>query len=495
MSKIKTLASGIGWGTISTIAVTGFQLVFMAVMARLLNPTDFGLVAIANVSLRFFSYFAQLGTAPALIQKPTLEDGDIAAALTVSLGISCLFAALALVTAPLFEQFFAMPSLAEVIKILAINFIIGGFSVVSYGLLRRKAAFKALAIIEVVSYVIGYGLVGLAAAKQGYGVWALVAAFMTQNLLNAMLSYLVIRHSLRLSHTPAQRRHFLNYGGRYSVIGFLEFLTSNLDAMVIGKIFGTGPAGLYNRALLIANLPVQHPANILTKALFPVMSAVGDQHDKQAMGLQLSILLVGSYAFAVSLGVYVVAEDVVLALLGNKWLEAVPILKVLVWSVGPQFISHAAGVTLDSLGLLAAKLKIQFCMLLLLLALMAPALNSGQATDIATAVVIMEWLRVSAIMTKLMHFLRITIKDMLMIVICIGLVTASSCSIIYLLNRLLTDMPTMSLLLRLVAEIAGGGLGLMIGFFISRYLAIKLQAIRFLIEQGPIFGKFFPKLV
>lgn len=495
MSKVKKLASGVGWGTFSVIAMTGFQLVFMAVMARLLDPANFGLVAIANVSLKFFNYFAQLGTAPALIQKPELDDGDIGAALTVSLGVSCFFAALALVTAPLFEIFFEMAGLADVIKVLAINFIIGGFSVVSVGLLRRNTAFRALAIIDVASYVVGYGVVGLATAYQGMEVWALVAAFMTQNLLAAVLSYAAIRHTLRLKHTPAQRRHFFSYGGRYSLIGFLEFLTANLDAMVIGKLFGAGPSGYYNRALLLANLPVQHPANILTKALFPIMSSIGDQHDKQTISLQLSILLVGSYAFAVSAGIYVAAPDLVLVLLGDKWLEAIPIIKVLSWSVGPQFISHVAGVTLDSLNQLTVKLKIQFAMLLILIPLMAPALFGGDAITIASAVVIMEWLRVSAILRTLMRILRISFKDMAIIALCIMIITASTGLLIICIYQIFSFTYPISAAFRLMAEISAGALGLIIGFLISRYLTVRLPAIRFLIEQAPFSAKFFPKFV
>jgi len=497
MSKIKTLANGVSWGAFSTIAVTGFQLVFMAVMARLLDPANFGLVAIANVSLRFFSYFAQLGTAPALIQKPTLEQGDIAAALTVSLGISSLFFGLALITAPLFESFYQMPSLGAVIQVLSINFIIGGFSVVSVGLLRRKTAFRALAIIEVISYVIGYGLVGLGAAHYGLQVWALVAAFMTQTTLTAVLSYAVIRHPLSFKHSAAQRRHFFSYGGRYSLIGFIEFLTSNLDGIIIGKLLGAAPAGFYNRAMLLANLPVQQPANILTKVLFPIMSSIGDQHDKQTISLQLSTLLVGSYAFAVSAGIFVAAPDIVKVVLGNKWLDSIPILKMLALSVGPVYIAHVAGVTLDSMNKLRIKLRIQLSMLLLLIGLLLWLASSGTAVDIAAAVVITEWVRVGIMTIVLTRVLRIPIKSIVLIIICIAIVAISCGSIIYLTIDLIDANFTNTIrssTIKLSAEVLAGAVGLIIGGLITRYIAVRLPAMRFLIERAPRFAKLFPKI-
>lgn len=491
MSKIKKLASGVSWGAFSTIAVTGFQLVFMAVMARLLEPANFGLVAIANVSLRFFSYFAQLGTAPALIQKPKLEDGDIAAALTVSLGISGLFFGIVQISAPLFESFFQMEELSAVIRVLSINFIIGGFSVISNGLLRKNAAFRVIAIIEIVSYVFGYGIVGLSAAYYDMKVWALVAAFMTQMTLTAVLGYAAIRHPLTLRHSTSQRRHFFSYGGRYSIIGFLEFLTSNLDSLIVGKTLGAAPAGFYNRAFLLVNLPVQQPANILTKALFPIMSSVGSQHDKQSISLQLSTLLVGSYAFAAGAGIFVAAPDIVKVLLGNQWLDAIPIVEMLSWSVGPLYISHVAGVTLDSMNKLRLKLQIQLISLILLIALLLWVVPGGRALDIAAAVVAMEWVRLGTMTIKLARLLRMPSREVMLIALCMIIVAISSSLTILLISELIGSH--FNNVIRLSAEVLAGAVGLLLGFLITRYIAIRLPAIRFLAVQAPIFAKILPK--
>ncbi len=492
MSKIKKLAFGVSWGAFSTITVTCFQLAFMAIMARMLDPASFGLVAIANVSLRFFSYFSQMGTAPALIQKPNLEDGDIAAALTVSIVISFVFFAIAQISAPLFEFFFQMAGLASVIRVLSLNFIIGGFSAISVGLMQRKTAFRELALIEVFAYICGYGIIGIVAAYQHMEVWALVAAFITQMTLTAILSYAVIRFPLSFRHCASQRSHFLRYGGRYSVIGFAEFLSTSMDALVVGKLFGAMQAGYYNRASLLANLPVQQPANILTKALFPVMSSIGNQHEKQIIGFQLSLLLVGSYAFAVSAGICFAATDIVNALLGYKWLDSIPILQILSWAVGPAYISHVAGVTMDSLNKLRVKLIIQLSMLILIVVLLLLVVPTGKVLDIAAAVVVMEWVRVCSMMIMLIRLLRIPVREMVIIFFCMVIVAILT-GLTILLTITLLDK-NLYILLRLCAEILAGAMGLMLGCLITRYLLVRLPAIRFLSEQAPIIAKFFPKL-
>ncbi len=490
MSKLNKLAFGVGWGTVSVVAVTVLQLVFMAVMARLLDPAHFGLVAIANVSLRFFSYFAQMGIAPALIQKPTLEEGDIRAALALSLGISTFFFLLAFCSASLIESYFEMSGLGAVTQVLALNFIISGFSSISLGLLRRNGNFRAIAIIEIISYVGGYGLVGLTAANSGAGVWALVAAFISQTTLSAVLSYAVARFPLKVHHTAAQRSHFLSYGGRYSVIGFIEFLCSNIDALLVGKLLGAAPAGFYNRAVLLANLPVQQPTNVLTGVLFPIMSSVGNQHDKQSVSLQLSALLVGSYAFAVGAGICAAAPDIVKVLLGNKWLDTIPVLQVLAWSVGPLYVSHVAGVTLDSMNELSLKFKIQFSLLMFLVVLFALFAPSGSVITIARVVVVTEWVRVFVMSLVLVRLLKVQVREAGIIVACVAIVALSSGISILLVFQTM-DAATSSVI-RLGGEILVGAIGFVMGLMAVRTLAVRLPSVRYLALQVPLFAKLLP---
>lgn len=487
MSNLKKLASGVGWGTVSVVTVTVFQLVFMAVMARLLEPADFGLVAIANVSLRFFSYFAQMGIAPALIQKPTLEDADVRAALALSLGISSFFFLLAIGSAGLIEGFFEMAGLGLVMQVLAINFIVVGFSSVSLGLMRRKAAFKELAMIEIISYVCGYGLIGLSAAYFGAGVWALVAAFMTQTLMTAALSYSMIRYPISLGHTKVQRSHFLSYGGRYSIIGFIEFLSSNIDALIIGKLMGATSAGYYNRALLLANIPVQQPANVLTKVLFPIMSSMGNQHEKQSISLQLSTMLVGSYAFAVGAGIYIAAPDIVKVLLGNKWLEAIPILQVLAWSVGPIYVSHVASVALDSMNQLTSKLRIELTTLALMVILILLAAPSRSTTNIAMAVVATQWVRFCIMGWVLIRFLKIPRRDAAKVALSVVTITITTGMSILLVSQILAA--SVPIVIYLLVDILAGVLGLLIGLFLIRIIVSRHPAILFLGSRLPRFAK------
>lgn len=485
------MVSGVGWGTVSIVTVTLFQLVFMGVMARLLEPADFGLVAIAHVALRFYSYFAQVGTAPALIQKETVDDGDIRAALALSIGVSGFFFVLALATAGLVERFFEIKSLALVMQVLAVNFIVFGFSAVPLGLMRRNKLFKALAIIEIVSYVAGYGAIGLSAAFYGAGVWALVAAFISQTLIAAVMGYSVIRHPLGLKHTKKQRNHFIGYGGRYSIIGFVEFLTSNIDSLVVGKLMGATTAGYYNRSLLLANLPVQNPTKVLTQVLFPVMSSMSGDHDKQSISLQLSALLVGIYAFAVGLGLSVAAPDIVLVLLGKKWIDSIPVLTILAFSVGPIYLANVMGVTLDSMAKLSIKLRVQLAGLVVLAVLLLLVVPSGEVSGVAIAVVVAYWVRLCIMSAVVIRILKIPATSVFKIAACITVATAATGGFIFIASHVV--FANFPVIIRLLGEMLFGAIGLGMGMFLSRYIVSQLPPVIMLANQMPALARFLPK--
>ncbi len=487
MSILTKLVSGVGWGSLSIVIITLFQLFFMAVMARLLEPADFGLIAIANVSLRFYSYFSQVGIAPALIQKASLENGDVNAALALSLSISSLFCLLAYFFAPLTEEYFQLQELALVMQVLSLNFIIFGFSSISQALLRRESKFKVISIIEMISYVLGYGLTGLLFAYNGAGVWALVAAFMTQSMITALLSYIVNRYPISFKHSKKQRKHLISYGARYSLIGFIEFLTANLAPLIIGKLLGAAPAGFFNRASLLAHLPVQKPTTVLTKILFPLISKVSNEKNKLVISFQLSTLSIGSYACAVGIALYNSAYDIVIVLLGDKWLAAVPMLKILALSIAPLYIAHVIGVILDSMAELKLKLRIQIAILLLLVIQLIWASADLNIDTIVNIVLATSFIRLLLMGGSVIKLLNISIKEVMLILMTLISVTIITGFFTYLIPVLLSSIKIP--ILCLIIDIIAGGLGLIASLLFIRVFIKHLNAIYYLKGQLPMIKK------
>ncbi len=401
--------SGLRWGGASAAVGALLQLAFTAVMARLLAPADFGLMAICLVALRLFSYFSQLGLGAALVQRERLGPEEVRLALGLTWVVCTAGMLGALAAAPALAWFFRTPGVVPLLGALAPSLLVTGLGAVPVALLRRDLRFRELAWIDTGSYALGYGLVGVVAASAGAGVWSLVITTHAQALLSLAGGWLLVRHPLRPT-LRGDRRGLLGYGGRHSLVAFLEFLSANLDSAVIGRLLGESSLGLYNRALLLTSQPVERAAGVVARVLFPLLSAAQADRRKVGGAFLLGVTLVGVFGGALALGVSAAAGDVVRAVLGPRWGEAAPVVEVLALAVPLAFMSQMAGVTCDALALLDLKLRIQGLGLLVLGALMV-ALSGGGARGVAWALVAGEALRLTAYLAVLGPELRCARED------------------------------------------------------------------------------------
>ncbi|NDP47676.1 MAG: oligosaccharide flippase family protein, partial [Sulfuriferula multivorans] len=262
---------------------------------------------------------------------------------------------------------------------------------------------------------------------------------------------------------------------------------SSLDAMVIGKLFGAGPAGLYSRAFLLAHLPVQQPANLLTKVLFPVVSRLGIQ--RQADSLQISMLLVGSYAFAVSFGMIPAARDLITVLLGDQWVEAVPLLQILALAVGPVYVAHVMGTTLDAMGALKPKLRIQATKLAVLILLLLALADKG-TMGVVYAVVLSEWFGFLLIAGFIFRKLSTPAREWGLI---LGIVIASgfaTYACVWLATWLIPEVTPHWV--RLLGEVSSGAIALAGVAWLSRGALAGLPVIGELSQRLPRLGRFIP---
>ncbi len=463
-----------------------FQVAFTSVMARALNPSDYGIVAIANVFLRVFSYFSQLGISTALVQKQNVSDTDVSTATTVSLAISIGFTMLATVAAPLGAAFFKIDGLTIVIAALSLNFILLGAAGISQALLRRASEFRKLAQIEVVSYVVGYGIFGIGIARYGGGQWALVGAVLAQSLIVVILGYWYTRHPIKPAHRLriTDARFFIDFGSKYSFIGFIEFLTSNIDSVTVGRAWGAVSAGYYGRANLLANLPVMLPSNLLTRVMFPILSPMKIGSEDHQRSVLFAIALVGGYASAVAVGNSWAADDIVKLLLGNKWVEAVPILKILAISAIPIYISHVISVCLDSAGALKEKLRIQILTFLAMVSsiLVAYSLDTG-LRGIAVGIVVAETIRLILMMNAARYTLRLTARMLMGVSSALCISAVSEILALKLASGLVLNRDPAS---RLVIEIFFAIPGAWLGAVISSRVVLSAELLTFTRTRFPI---------
>jgi len=357
---------GVQWTTAATVLTAVMQIGYTAVMARLLDPAAFGLVAMAGVVLRFGSYFAEMGLGHALVQRAEIDAHDVRATFTASLGLGLAVAGIAWLGAPLAVLFLKNDAVVPLVRVQALGFVLVGLGATATSLLRREMRFEAIAKVEVAAYVLGYGGVGITLAVLGAGVWSLVAASLAQQFFAALMNYLVVRHSLRFIFDRAPYARLLGYGGRVSVVGFLEFINGNLDTLLIGRLLGSVLLGIYNRAYMLLYLPMYFLTNSLARVAFPAFSKIQDDLPRTRALYLTSSTLVATVVLPVCAGVAVAAPELVQVLLGPRWAASVPILRVLCLSIPLSMTTLFAGVVADARANLKQKiiLNLEFMVLL-----------------------------------------------------------------------------------------------------------------------------------
>ncbi|MBC8084948.1 MAG: lipopolysaccharide biosynthesis protein, partial [Hymenobacter sp.] len=367
---------GVQWTTAASVTNAVLQIGYTAVMARLLDPAAFGLVAMAGLVLRFGSYFAEMGLGHALVQRAEITKQDIRAAFTASLGLGLGVAALAWVLAPLAVVFLRNEAVVPLVRLQALGFVLVGLSTTAVSVLRREMRFDAIAKVEVAAYVFGYGGVGVGMAwamQAGYlpiaGVWSLIAASLAQQFFVMVLSYALVRHSVRFIFGWAAYAPLLGYGGRMSVISFLEFVNGNLDTLLIGRLLGSTLLGIYNRAYMLLYLPMYFLTNSLARVAFPTFSKIQTDLPRVRALYLTSSTLVATLVLPLCAGVAVAAPEMVRVLLGPRWAASVPVLRVLCLSIPLSMTTLFAGVVADARANLRQKVLLNIEFMLLLTAL------------------------------------------------------------------------------------------------------------------------------
>lgn len=445
---------GFGWSFTGTLISMFLQISFTAIMARLVDPSSYGLIAMANIVLRFGSYFSQMGIGPALIQKKDLTKDDIAAAFTSSILLGFLFYGVFWLIAPLASLWFRVEEVTPVVRLMAFSFVLSGVSVTATSLMRRDLKFRSLAICEVMAFALGAAFVGIPLAYAGFGVWSLALSSLAQAALLAVLSYIYGRHSLKLSFSFKRNQALYRFGGKFSVISFLEFLTYSIDSIFIGRFLGSEKLGIYNRATLLINLPSQSITTSMSKVLFPSFSRIQSDLTKLKEAFTSVVAVYGIVLFPICFGVSVAAPEIVSVVLGPQWIETIPILQVFALAVPFHLMLHFDGLILDATANLNIKLVTRIAHLATL-AILFILLSGLGLVGFAVAMVIGEgffYLVYSFWVSKILH---IRVSEMLKLhipMVAIGICVALC---IYVLSFALRLMAWPSWLILLLQILVG----------------------------------------
>jgi O-antigen/teichoic acid export membrane protein len=312
-----------------------FQLALLAVLARLITPEEFGIVGAAMIVIGFSALFSQFGVGPALVHQPDLRENHIRVGFWLMMTVSIVAAVVVWMVGPAAAAFLRMPDLEVVVRVLALVFLAQGVGVVAESLLQRELSFKALATVDIVSYVFGYGLIGLVLAALGYGYWALVGGHIGQSLLKSTLVLVLRSHPVMPVIDLRAARELVAFGGGYTLSRFANYAAGQGDNVVVGRVLGAGALGIYGRAYTLLVTPAQLIGSVLDRVLFPAMAAIQHDHGRLGQVYGRGLEVVAILALPASGVILVLAPEIVDVFLGSGWEEVVPLLQI--FAVGLLF--------------------------------------------------------------------------------------------------------------------------------------------------------------
>jgi O-antigen/teichoic acid export membrane protein len=305
---------GVSWNLIATVVSTVLQIGYTAVMARLLTPSDFGLMAMAMVVIKFGDYFSKMGMAQALVQKPDLNNDDIRSVFTTSVIMGLIFTAIMYFFAPLFKYLFESEQVVPVIEVLSINFMLKGLSITSLGLLGKELKFKKLAIINMTTFLVCNIGIGVYLAYDGFGVFSLVYAGISQQIIMLLISYVWTRHDIRPLVSWKVYKPLLSFGGRISIISIFEYIGSSLDTFFIAKFHGALNVGLYNKARMLVYLPTYKLTTSVSRVIYPAFSKLQNNKEKLGKAYLSTTTLMSAVLFPICFGVFSASREIVIRL-------------------------------------------------------------------------------------------------------------------------------------------------------------------------------------
>lgn len=320
---------GLIWVSSGAVAHAVLSMVIMIVQARLLSPTEFGIVGAAMIVIGFSQIFSQLGIGPAIVQRTDLNMVHLRVGFTISLILGGLVGIVFFFSAPYLAVFFRMPQLKPVVEVLAWVFPITGLSVVGQALLQRNMQFKKLALIDLFSYALCYGVLGIVLAMIGWGVWALVFAQIGQVLCSTVILLAMHPETIGIRYETAEIRQLVNYGFGFSLARIANYVATQADNLVVGKWMGPAALGIYGRAYQFLMMPATQIGTVADKVLFPAMAEVQDDKARLSRAYLTGVAIITMATLPLSGLLIILAPEIIRVLLGMKWMAVVQPFQVL----------------------------------------------------------------------------------------------------------------------------------------------------------------------
>ena len=353
------IVSGAFWKFAERIFNQGVSFIVSLVLARLLTPDDYGAVAVVNIFIEIANVILVSGLNTALVQKKEINQEETSTIFYCSMLLSLVLYGVMFVAAPWIAGVYNIPILTPVIRVFALRLPLSAFESIQSALISREMSFKKYFISTIGGTVVS-AIVGISMAMAGCGVWALVAQTLTGALIGTVVLVFTVRWRPTRQFSLQAAKPLLSYGWKIMAVDLTGTVFNNLNGMLIGVRYTSADLACYTKGKHLPNLLRNNIYNTILSVLFPAMARVGDDYAQMRKLANRSIGMLSYVIFPMMMGMIAVAEDLVLVLYTQKWIEMVPFVCIVCFECMVSIIPTVSLLTLKSAGYSDIMLKMEF---------------------------------------------------------------------------------------------------------------------------------------
>jgi O-antigen/teichoic acid export membrane protein len=325
--KEKTI-KGLAWSFTDTISRQGITFILGIILARLLDPREFGLIAMTSIFFAISQMFISSGFGDALVRKKECSQADYSTAFYYNLFAGLVFSLILYFSAGAISDYFSEPKLKQIIRVLSAGLMVSAFAQTQLTILTRRVDFRLQTKISVISGIIS-GVAGIVMAFMGYGVWSLVAKMLLGSIITSLLLWFLNTWRPSLEFNMKSFREMFSFGYKLLFVYLIDTVYKNVYYFIIGKFFSATDLGFYSRADQFSIFPVQNLTIAVQRVSYPVLSTIQDDDARLKEGYRKIIFSTMFMTFFMMMGLAAVAKPLILLLLGDKWSPVIVYLQLL----------------------------------------------------------------------------------------------------------------------------------------------------------------------
>lgn len=328
MGELKDKAiSGVKWNAIGRFSTQGVNFIIGLILARLLSPSDYGVVGMVGIFFAIAQTFIDSGFGSALIRKNDCTDTDYSTAFYFNVIVGLVCCILLWIASPFIADFFNTPILKDLVKVMSLNMFVSSFAIVHGTKLTHAVDFKSQSIVNLLTAVLS-GTMGIFMAYKGFGVWSLVFQQLIATVLRVVLLVAITKWFPKRLFSKASFKYLFNFGSKILTASILHTIYANMTTLIIGKFYTAKDLGYYSRGESLATYPSTNITGILQSVTYPVLSKIQDDDEYLIQAYRKLISMTSLVIFFGMFLLAALAKPLIVTLLTDKWLDAVIYLQI-----------------------------------------------------------------------------------------------------------------------------------------------------------------------